>query len=365
MTVSVITAFLNEAENLDPLRNRLCATLQSIEDEWEVILVDDHSTDESLAIAKRWAEDDPRVMCLSLSRNCGAHAAVTAGLEHCTGECAVIMPADLQAPPEVIPDLLAKWREGHDVVWALRAGREGGAFGTRLLSWAYYHIMRRIALPEMPTAGADLLLMDRKVIDAYTATCEKNTSFSALVLWMGFRQTAIEYVKEARHSGRSKWTLAKKLKLFVDSMVSFSYVPIRLMSCMGLLFALLGFAYAAVVVVGRLVGWVTPGTGFAALMTVLLVGQGMMMTMLGVLGEYLWRTYDEARHRPWYIIQERFSRSLNESSPPSSLMPAHKTTKSPPLTSHPVGEAVDAASDGRPVEAGQRPSRGRPTITDS
>jgi dolichol-phosphate mannosyltransferase len=167
--------------------------------------------------------------------------------------------------------------------------------------------MRGIALPDMPGNGADFLLMDRKVIDAYNAIPEKNTSFLALVLWMGFCQTTIDYVKDARHEGRSKWTLAKKLKLFIDSIVSFSYVPIRLMSCLGFVIALLGFVYAAVVIVGRLTGWVTAGTGFAALMTVLLIGQGTIMTMLGVLGEYLWRTYDESRRRPWYIIEERFS----------------------------------------------------------
>ena len=155
-----------------------------------------------------------------------------------------------------------------------------------------------------PLRAADFLLIDRKVIDAYNAIPEKHTSLLAMILWMGFRQTLIEYVKQARHAGKSKWTLAKKLKLFVDSVVSFSYLPIRLMSLLGFLMATSGFVYALVVVVGRLTGWVAAETGFAALMTVLLVGQGSMLLMLGILGEYLWRTFDEARGRPRYIIEE-------------------------------------------------------------
>jgi hypothetical protein len=153
--------------------------------------------------------------------------------------------------------------------------------------------------------GADFLLMDRKVIDAYNGIGEKNTSVLGMILWMGFRQSFIPYVKHARHGGRSKWTYAKKLKLFVDSVVSFSYFPIRAMSLVGLGMALAGFLYALFVVVGRLGGWIDTGTGFAALMTAVLVGQGVIMTMLGVLGEYVWRAYDEARGRPRYFIEEQ------------------------------------------------------------
>jgi dolichol-phosphate mannosyltransferase len=164
--------------------------------------------------------------------------------------------------------------------------------------------MRRVALPEMPAQGADFLLIDRKVIDACNCVSEKHTSLLAMILWMGFRQTSIEYVKQARRAGKSKWTLAKKAKLFIDSVVSFSYAPIRMMSCLGSLMAAGGFVYALVVTIGRLTGSVVAGTGFAALMTVLLVGQGSILMMLGILGEYLWRTFDEARGRPRYLIEE-------------------------------------------------------------
>jgi dolichol-phosphate mannosyltransferase len=258
------------------------------------------------------------VQYLRLSRNCGSHAAFSAGLKHCTGDCAVLLAADLQDPPEAIPALLEQWKAGSDVVWAVRSARAGERWTTKLFAGVYYSLMRRFALPEMPATGADFLLLDRKVINAYNAIPEKNTSFLAMILWMGFRQTSIEYVKKPRRAGRSKWTVGKKVKLLIDSLVSFSYMPIRVMSLFGLTMAFAGFVYALVVIVGRLAGWVAAGTGFAALMTVLLVGQGLIMTMLGVLGEYLWRTFDEARGRPRYIIEEHIcagSRQVAERRP--------------------------------------------------
>ncbi len=302
--LSVITAFLNEEANLPRLRRHLVDGSARVAVTTEIILVDDHSTDGSGELAIQWAKEDSRVRYLRLARNSGSHAAFSAGLGQCRGDCAILMAADLQDPPELIPDLVAKWREGYDVVWAVRARREGERWTTRLCAAIYYWLMRRLALPDMPPKGADFFLVDRKVIDAYNRIQEKHTSLLAMIRWMGFRQTSIEYVKQARHGGKSKWTFGKKLKLFIDSIVSFSYLPIRLMSLLGFLMALCGFLYAGVVVISRLAGTVLAGTGFAALMTVLLVGQGMILMMLGVLGEYLWRTYDEARGRPRYIIEE-------------------------------------------------------------
>jgi dolichol-phosphate mannosyltransferase len=305
--VSIISAFLNEASNLPLFRERVVAAADGQDYQLEVVLVDDHSTDDSPKIAREWAAGDNRVSYVRLSRNCGSHAAFSAGLAHCTGDCAVLLAADLQDPPEAVLQLLAKWREGYDVVWAARCGREGETWRTKAAAAVYYRLMRWLALPDMPAKGADFLLMDRKAIDAYNAIAEKHTSFLGMVLWMGFRQTSIEYVKQARHAGRSKWTLTKKIKLFIDSVVSFSYLPIRLMSLLGILMAGGGFLYALFVIVARLTGWVAAGTGFAALMTVLLVGQGGILMMLGILGEYLWRTFDEARGRPRYIIEENIT----------------------------------------------------------
>lgn len=311
-TVSVVTAFYNESQNLPLFRERITAMLDSLDESGEIVLVDDHSSDESPEIARQWAEQDARVKYIRLSRNSGSHAAFSAGLRCCTGDCAVLLAADLQDPPETTAELLARWRDGSDVVWAVRVAREGETWSTKAAAGAYYWLMRRFALPDMPAKGADFLLVDRKVIDAYNEVGEKNTSILAMILWMGFQQSFVPYVKQARQHGVSKWTLGKKVKLFVDSVVSFSYAPIRLMSLFGCGMAIAGFAYALAVVTGRLLGWVQTGTGFAALMTVLLVGQGVIMVMLGVLGEYVWRSYDESRGRPRYIVETSIPPALSQ-----------------------------------------------------
>jgi polyisoprenyl-phosphate glycosyltransferase len=303
-TISIITPFFNESQNLPVFRDRVTALLTTLRERGEILLVDDHSSDDSAAFAKRWASEDARVKYIRLSRNSGSHTAISAGLAHSTGDCAVILAADLQDPPEVVQRLCSQWRDGSDVVWAVRVAREGEKWSTKASAGIYYWLMRHVALPTMPANGADFLLVDRKVIDAYNGIGEKNTSVLGMILWLGFRQSFIPYVKQARHGGRSKWTFAKRFKLFVDSVVSFSYLPVRAMSLVGLGMALAGFLYAVFVVVGRLGGWIDTGTGFAALMTAVLVGQGVIMTMLGVLGEYVWRAYDEARGRPRYIIEE-------------------------------------------------------------
>jgi len=307
--LSVVTPLFNEEDNIEPYLGRLQAVATTLEKSCvslEVVLVDDHSTDRSPEIIKGLLDDSPRLSLkyVRLSRNSGSHTACTAGLRFCSGDAAVLIPVDLQNPPELIPRMLEQYRSGADVVWAARAGRQGATFGHKLGAWLYYALMRAVAIPQTPSRGADFVLMGRKVIDAYNTIPEKHTSLLAMVLWMGFRQTEIDYVKQARHSGKSKWSFSRKVKLFVDSVISFSYVPIRFCTCMGALMAMVGFLYAAAVVIGRMGGWVATGTGFAALMTVLLVGQGMIMLMLGVLGEYLWRTYDEARGRPRFLVED-------------------------------------------------------------
>lgn len=306
MHVCIVISFLDEEQNLPALKDRLSAVMDEAEFETSAVFVDDGSSDKSAQIIRDWIDCDKRVRLVRLTRNFGSHAAVVAGLQHCKCDCAVIMAADLQDPPETIPQLVEEFRKGNDVVWACRSDRLGESFFTKLNSNIYYQIMRRMGLPNMPPKGADFLLIGRKVIDAVVQHPEKHTSVLAMILWMGFKQSFIYYVKQARHAGTSKWTISKKIKLFIDSIISFSYVPIRFMSAFGLSLALAGFIYAIVVFVSRLAGFVTTGTGFAALMTVLLVGQGSILLMLGILGEYLWRAFDESRGRPRFIVDEVF-----------------------------------------------------------
>lgn len=317
--IGIVIPLFNEALNLPVLVERLELTMGGLVKSgygFEVVFVDDHSTDETPAMVRELLHEKPWLRFVRLSRNCGSYTALAAGLQYCTADCAILMAADLQDPPELIPEIVAKWREGFEVVWAVRAEREGESLLTKILAGTFYWLMRRMVLPEIPAKGADFLLMDRKAINAYNLIPEKHTSFLAMVLWMGFRQAFVSYVKQARRAGKSKWTLSKKLKLFIDSIISFSYAPIRIMSLFGFCMALSGLAYACVVVLLRLCGGVPAGTGFAALMTVLLVGQGSILIMLGILGEYLWRTFDEARGRPRYIVEEYLT-SDSPTLPPS------------------------------------------------
>ena len=305
--LSVVVAAYNEEGNVPLLYDRLLALdWAALKLEPEFVFVDDHSQDKTPQVLASLAARDPRVKVLRFSKNFGSHKAFTAGLEHCTGVAAVILAADLHDPPETIPQLVAKWREGAKVVWAVREDREGESLATRLLSRLYYFLMRRMAEVRPPRKGADFLLLDRVVVAELRKAPEKHTSLLSLIQWMGFDQAEIVYTKAARHSGRSNWTLSKKLKLAVDSFVSFSYVPLRLASACGLLFAFSGFLYAAVIAV-RAIALGSPVQGWSSLMCVLLIVSGVQLVILGILGEYLWRTFDEARGRPRYIVEKRIN----------------------------------------------------------
>lgn len=300
--LSVVTPAYNEARNLGILYQQLCTVMDQLQVQWEWVVVDDHSTDETFAIISNLAEKDRRVRGFRFSRNFGSHIALTCGLHHARGDCVALMAADLQDPPDMLPSLFARWQEGIQVVWAVRSHREGEKARTRGFSRLYYLIMRNlVGLKEIPSTGADFALLDRRVVDAFCKFGETNTSILALITWMGFRQASITYDKQARLHGKSGWNLGKKVKLVIDSIISFSYFPIRLMSYLGLIFSLLGLLYASFIVIHALTG--TPPLGWSSLIVVVLIIGGIQMLMIGVLGEYLWRTLDEARHRPRYIIE--------------------------------------------------------------
>ena len=279
--------------------------------EWEWIIIDDHSPDDTFACIHALAQKDPRIKGVRLSRNCGSHVALTCGLNQVEGDCAIILAGDLQDPPETVPELLAKWDGGAQVVWAVRTARPGETLRTRGFARVYYWIMRKIVgLKEIPAQGADFLLMDRKVVNAFNRFNESNVSIMSLITWMGFKQDRIEYVKEARLHGESGWTFRTKFKLVVDSITSFTYLPIRLMSIIGFGFAMLGFLYACYVAYVRVTEGLTPG--FAATMVAILVIGGLQMMMMGVLGEYLWRSLDESRKRPRYLIEEETREGISK-----------------------------------------------------
>jgi dolichol-phosphate mannosyltransferase len=275
--------------------------------------VDDHSADETFVVVRKLAAGDPRVAGVRLARNSGSHLAILCGLRVARGDAAVVLAADGQDPPEVIARLIDAWREGAHVVWAVRAGRKGESRATRLFSRLYYYLMNHVSNVRLPPAGADFFLIDRAVVDALVAIPEHSLSLFALIASLGFRTADVDYVKAARITGRSKWTLTKKLRLLVDSLVGFSTLPLRLATFLGFLYAAGGFLYAALIITNKLSGGrifgATPATGFAALMTVLLISSGTIMVILGIFGEYLWRALDEVRGRPRFLIEDSVNTS--------------------------------------------------------
>jgi dolichol-phosphate mannosyltransferase len=296
--ISITIPSYNEEENLPVLYERLKHVAEALEHTFEFIFVDDGSSDGSFQFLEDLARKDSRVKVIKFSRNFGSHAACLAGLAKATGDACTFLSADLQDPPEMIAMLISEWAKGYEVVFGIR---EWGKESSRLFQKIYYKAVRRFALRNMPETGTDVFLIDRKVVDTVVSIREKNTSIFGLILWSGFKQTIVQYRKGMRQKGISKWTLGKKIKLFIDTFVSFSYIPLRLISVVGIMLAFMGFLYAFFIVFNRLF-FSVPVEGWASLMVVLLVVSGTQLVFLGVLGEYLWRNFDETRKRPAFII---------------------------------------------------------------
>ena len=302
--LSLVTPAWRETENLPKLHAEIVQVLDAAGIEWEWIIVDDHSPDATWDTVLQLSLRDPRVRGVRLARNAGSHNATRYGLTQASGKTAAVLAADLQDPPAVLPQLLARWREGHRVVWAVRRHREGESRGTIIFSRLYYWLMRHVAgMPQMPPTGADFVLLDRCVVDALSAFRESSANLYALIAWMGFDQASVEYDKQARLYGTSGWTLGKKLTLVIDSLTSFTFAPIRWMSVVGFLSTLFALGWAAVILRNAVYGH--PVEGWTSVMLAILLLGGLQMIMLGVLGEYLWRALDESRRRPRHLVEHR------------------------------------------------------------
>lgn len=300
MRLSIITPAFNEALNLEAMYARLSAAASGAGLDWEWVIVDDHSRDATFDVTRALAARDPRVRGLRLARNSGSHTAIACGLHHVTGDAAVVLAADLQDPPETLAAMLREWRAGAQVVWAVRRQRKGESAPALGFSRVYYFIMRHVVgMKEMPATGADFFLADRVVIDAFRRFPERHVSVLALVTWMGFRQAGVEYDKQERHAGRSGWTLAKKVKLVVDSVTGFSDVPIRCCSYAGLIAILAG----VLLVLASLAFPPRLGSGLLLVIAIVTGLAGVQLLALGIVGEYVWRGLDEARRRPPYLIE--------------------------------------------------------------
>lgn len=292
--ISLITPAFNEGSNLPMLHERLTSVFRQLD--WEWIIVDDHSRDNTFEVIERLVAIDPRVRGIRLAYNSGSHLAFTCGLRHASGEVAALMVADLQDPPELLIQMLERWRSGVQVVWAVRRHQPGDGSGTQL----YYWIMRNlVGMNDMPATGADFFLVDRVVIDAFLAAADRHVSIFALMMWLGFRREFIQYDKQPRTRGRSGWTLTKKLKLVVDSIVGFSDFPIWWLTYAGVAALVVALVPAVVAVVAY------SGLNAALLLlAALVIGLfGCHLIALGILGHYVWRGLDAARKRPLYSIE--------------------------------------------------------------
>jgi polyisoprenyl-phosphate glycosyltransferase len=298
--ISVIIPFLNEAKSLPATIAELGASLSKLSVPVEVVFVDDGSTDDSWKVLRNSSHTGYKARLIRLSKNFGSHAALRAGISQAKGDFITFLYADLQDPPELVQKLHEQISDKYELVWANRESSNTG-LREKIFSRLYAALMRRFAIPTFPEKGFDIVMFSRKIADILNLHPESNSSVFLQILSLGFSQTAISYERVKRKTGKSKWTISKKIKLFVDSFVAFSYAPIRLVSFLGFMFAFAGTIYAAYLLI-RAVTLQDLQPGWAALISILMIGFGITNISLGILAEYLWRTLDVSRGRSVYII---------------------------------------------------------------
>lgn len=298
----VVPIYFNE-KNIPVTYPRLKKLEKSIENvELELIFVDDGSKDNSYEELLKIKKQDPSVKIVKLARNFGSFNAILAGLALATGDCVGIISADLQDPPELFKDMIEEWRNEKKVVMAVRKDRHD-PWLSKTLSNMFYKLLRKYAIPTMPEGGFDFVLLDKQVVPILNSINEKNSSVMAVIAWLGFDSTQIPYTRKQREIGESKWTFSKKFKLFVDMFTSYSYFPIRLISMLGIIIAFASFIYAAILIYLRIFNNIQV-EGWTTLTVIVLFMSSFQLIALGIIGEYLWRNFDEAKKRPNYIVEE-------------------------------------------------------------
>ena len=310
--LSVVVPMYNEAEVIAPLFDRVLPVLESITDDFEIVCVDDGSTDNTLDLLRAWNRRDKRVKAISLTRNFGKEAALTAGLRTSSGQAVVPLDADLQDPPEVIPQLVEKWREGFDMVLAVRSDRGGDSWLKRKSAALFYSVINRMSTTPIPDNTGDFRLMSRKVIDALLKLGERNRFMKGIFGWVGFSQTSIYYSRPSRVAGTSKWHYWKLWNFALDGMLSFSTAPLRIWTYLGVIVALFALSYMTYVIARTLIlGVEVPG--YASIIVLLLFTSGLNMIGLGIIGEYLGRVFMEVKKRPLYLVDEEIGIGDGES----------------------------------------------------
>ncbi len=304
--ISVVVPIYNEETCLRELYRRLTEVDESIDDDIECLFVDDGSSDRSREIIRELAETDERVRYIFLSRNFGAEAALTAGIDHADGDAVVLIDADLQDPPEVIPEMIGLWRKGNDIVYAQRRSRKGERFSKRFSAWLFYRIIRHLSGVNIPVDTGYFRLMDRRVVLEVRRCREIHRFVRGLVAWTGFRQTALRYDRDERHAGETKFTPIKMTVLAMDAVLGFSGLPLRISVVLGLLACLFSVFIFAGLLIARI--WQgAPMSGYALLASAVFLLGGVQLLMLGVLGEYIDRIYRQEQGRPIYIAAEKSS----------------------------------------------------------
>ena len=300
---SVVIPVFNEEENLELLHRRLSKVLQHSCEDYEIILVDDGSRDNSLQVMSILRESDPRVKVISFSRNFGHQMAITAGVDYASGSAVIVMDADLQDPPEVVPQLIEKWREGHDTVYAIRKSRKDPIL-KRTIAFVFYRLFKRMSEIDIPVDAGDFRLMSRRVVDILRTMPERNRYLRGLASWVGFSQASISYARDERYRGERKYTLWQSARLAFDGITAFSHFPLRLVIHLGIVVSAAGFLYIATTIILALVyGRVVPG--WTTLMAAVVFLGGVQLIVVGVVGAYIGRIYIEVQQRPLYLIKQK------------------------------------------------------------
>ena len=301
---SFVIPVYNEEKTILELYQRVNAVMKQLDGSVELILVNDGSRDRSLQLLRDLHEKDPRICYLSLARNFGHQVAVTAGLNFVRGQVIVILDADLQDPPELIPDMIEKWRQGYQVVYAQRTQRRQEGWFKRFTAYVFYRLLKRLADVDIPTDTGDFCLLDRQVVDVLNSMPERNRYIRGLRSWVGFQQTAVRFERDPRFAGEVKYTFGKSLALALNSLVSFSKVPLRISTYVGLLAAVAAILMALLVVYWRIFVPHSPLTGFTIILVAIFFLGAVQLVSIGILGEYIGHIYEEVKGRPLYTLAE-------------------------------------------------------------
>jgi polyisoprenyl-phosphate glycosyltransferase len=316
--LSVVAPVYNEEALIDEFYARTCSALEGIE--FELVLVDDGSRDDTPKKLEQLADNDPRVRVVFLSRNFGHQTALTAGLDHARGEAVVMLDADLQDPPELICTMLEHWRAGCDVVYAVREQRAGESrFKLSTARW-FYKLFDKLAQVDLQHNSGDFRLLDRQALDALLSMRERNRFLRGMTVWVGYTQAAVPYKRDARYAGETKYTLAKMVRFSLDAILSFSDRPLQLATLFGFLISTVAFVAIPVVVVLRIVGSYLPG--FSSITIIVLLLGGIELIAIGIIGEYVGRIYDEVKGRPLYLVRARRNMPAVQPDPDDELLPA-------------------------------------------